>query len=172
LALLAGPACGGDDEETPAAGDTTTTTALADDAHNDADASFVRELLPHHRSLLALAALAPEQAASPQVLALAEGITSSREPEVARMEGWLGEWGEATPSAVASPPPELAAARPEAFDRMFAELVLEHHEAAAALAEDESDEGLHVGAVTLANSLAPDLEDEIADLESILRRAP
>jgi uncharacterized protein (DUF305 family) len=106
-------------------------------------------LLPHHRSLLALAALAPACAASPQVLTVAEGITSSREPEVARMEDWLDEWGEATSPAVASPTPELAAARADAFDRMLAELVLEHHEAAVTLAEDE-----------------------IADLESVLRRTP
>ena len=171
LALLLGPACGGDDEETPAAGDTTTTTALADDAHNDADVAFVRELLGHHRSLLALAALAPDRAASPQVLTLAEGITSSRAPEVARMEAWLEEWGEALPPPVPAPPPEVTAAQAEAFDRAFAELALDHHEAAVTLAEEESDDGLHVGAVALANALALELEDEIADLEAILRQA-
>ena len=54
-----------------------------------ADVAFVQMMVPHHRQALEMAALAPERAASPQVLALARRIDAAQAPEIWLMSQWL-----------------------------------------------------------------------------------
>jgi uncharacterized protein (DUF305 family) len=117
-----------------------------------ADVEFVAAMVPHHRQALELAALAPGRAVDAGVLAIADRISAVQGAEIAMMQSWLdgqddalgaghggghgGHDGElhpgmATPEQVAA----LGAATGPAFDRMFLDLMIAHHEGALVMAD-------------------------------------
>lgn len=118
---------------------------------NEADVEFVTRMVPHHAQALEMAALAPERSTNPQVLSLAERITAAQGPEIDAMQGWLAAQG----LPAADPDDhghhgmqgmvdeagmlQLRAAQGEEFDRLFLELMTEHHEGAIAMAGEAGD---------------------------------
>jgi uncharacterized protein (DUF305 family) len=109
-------------------------------------------MVPHHQQALELAALAPGRAVDVGVLAIADRISAVQGAEIAMMQSWLdgqddalgaghggghgghdGELhpGTATPEQVAA----LGAATGPAFDRMFLDLMIAHHEGALVMAD-------------------------------------
>lgn len=118
-----------------------------------ADVEFVAAMVPHHQQALALAALAPGRAVSPGVLAIADRISAVQGAEIAMMQSWLDGQddalggghgaghdggheggphpGMATPEQIDA----LEAADGPAFDRMFLDLMIAHHEGALVMAD-------------------------------------
>lgn len=119
-----------------------------------ADVEFVAAMVPHHQQALELAALAPGRATDPGVLAIADRISAVQGAEIAMLQSWLdgqdealgGGHGEghgggghagglhpgmATPEQVDA----LEAADGAAFDRMFLDLMIAHHEGALVMAD-------------------------------------
>ena len=120
-----------------------------------ADVAFIRAMIPHHAQALVMAALVPERAARDDIRMLADRIEASQEAEIAQMRRWLERRGEPAPpaghdghgdhdmgggSAHGMATPEeldrLAAARGPAFDRLFLELMIRHHEGALRMTRD------------------------------------
>ncbi len=121
----------------------------------DADARFLRDMIVHHQQALEMVALVPGRSARPEVALIAERIQVSQRDEIAIMRRWLEARGHADSSSahgahdmsahaghdMAAPPglasPEemarLAAASGPAFDRMFLELMIRHHQGALAM---------------------------------------
>ena len=119
-----------------------------------ADVEFVAAMVPHHRQALELAALAPGRAVDAGVLAIADRISAVQGAEIAMMQAWLDGQdddlvgghgaghggaghdgglhpGMATPEQVDA----LEAAAGPAFDRMFLDLMIAHHEGALVMAD-------------------------------------
>jgi uncharacterized protein (DUF305 family) len=67
---------------------------------------------------------------------------------------------------------ELEAATGPAFDRLFAELMIEHHQGAVAMANDEIANGQFADAIALAEAIVEAQEAEIAEMEAFLAQAP
>lgn len=65
---------------------------------------------------------------------------------------------------------ELGSAEGEAFDEAFLTMMIEHHEGAIAMAQDETDDGENVQALELAATIARDQATEIAEMEALLGR--
>lgn len=122
-----------------------------------ADLAFLQMMVPHHRQALEMAELAPDRAASPAVLALAERIEAAQAPEILLMAGWLTDRGVEVPQVGDDPgmwdhgthghdgmagmltPAELVAladAEGEEFDRLFLAGMVRHHEGAVQMARD------------------------------------
>ncbi|MEU6403280.1 DUF305 domain-containing protein [Streptomyces sp. NPDC046985] len=78
-----------------------TADGAAPSGHNAQDVAFARQMIPHHRQALAMAALVPQRAGSRQVRELAERIRKAQAPEIAEMSGWLRAWGAQAPDAEA-----------------------------------------------------------------------
>lgn len=173
-APLALAGCGGDDPEGMA-------------AHNDADVTFAQEMIPHHRQAVEMAALAEDRAEDPAVRGLAEDIEAAQAPEIATMNQWLEAWGEDVPtdsmdhsdmghgSSEAMPGmmsgeemAELEQAEGAAFDRLFLELMVEHHEGALEMARTQQAEGENPDALALAERIEADQEAEIAEMQRLL----
>jgi uncharacterized protein (DUF305 family) len=66
----------------------------------------------------------------------------------------------------------LEAASGAEFDRMFAEMMIEHHQGAIDMANDEIANGQHPEAIELAEAIVEAQEAEITEFEDFLQQAP
>jgi uncharacterized protein (DUF305 family) len=124
---------------------TTEATGTVDD-FNDADVAFAQGMIPHHEQAVAMAELAldPTSGAGPAVLDLAARIEAGQGPEIELMTGWLTAREQPLEmdmghdhdmSAVdgmmsAEDMEALAAATGADFDRLWTEMMIDHHEGA------------------------------------------
>lgn len=151
-------------------GEPTTTIAPGETAQMEnsgawgqGDVDFVLAMVPHHTQALRMAELAPERASDERVRAIADRILAAQGPEIDVMQSWLATNGlpEADPEdhghhdmqGMASSEQLLAltSAEGEEFDRLFLQLMSEHHEGALAMAD---------AAVEASN---PQVQDMITD---------
>lgn len=174
-ALLALTACAGDDSTT------------SGETHNDADVTFATEMIPHHQQAVEMAELAADRAHDPEVQQLAEDIQAAQGPEIDTMTQWLEDWGQQVPSddmdhgdmghGGAEEMPgmmdeaemaRLTGSDGAAFDRMFLQMMVEHHEGAIEMARTEQANGRNPDAIALAEQVETDQEAEIAEMEDLL----
>ena len=121
---------------------------VADTRYTASDATFMRNMIPHHQQALKMSKLAAARTNSPEVLDISARIEASQGDEIAFMEQWLVQRGEpiriemqphahhsmrgmATPEQMGA----LAAASATEFDRQFLTLMITHHEGALHMVE-------------------------------------
>ncbi|MGI9002467.1 MAG: DUF305 domain-containing protein [Pseudonocardia sp.] len=157
------------------------TAAATQGVQNDADVQFVQGMVPHHRQAVEMAALAAGRSQNPQVLDLAVRIGRAQEPEIATMTAWLQEWGveggrggmdHGGMSGMMTPAQmqQLRQASGVAFDRMFLQMMTEHHRGAVEMAERELGEGADPAAKQLAQTIIDTQQGEIAEMEALLQQ--
>ena len=118
---------------------------LAQPAASDADVRFMQGMIAHHAQALEMTELLKTRTRSEDMKKLAERIEVSQADEIRMMREWLEARGAAVPSEHAHHAPGaplmpgmltaeemrgLAAAEGEAFDRLFLESMIKHHEGA------------------------------------------
>jgi len=127
-------------------------TSLAGTRYTEADVRFMQDMIPHHHQALVMSALVPERTNRNELLEVAGRIETSQADEIEFMQNWLDARGETVPdptahgamhmhhtmTGMATPEQmaELEAADGAAFDRMFLELMIEHHKGALTMVED------------------------------------
>jgi len=178
--LMALAACSSDDD-----GTVTAPEESSDAAHNDADVAFAQGMIPHHQQAVEMAQLAEGRAEDPAVLDLAGRIEAAQAPEIEQLTAWLEEWGEdpagmegmegmeGMDSATMSTEDmeALEAASGPEFDRMFLEMMIEHHEGAIAMAETEIESGEFPDAVAMAEEIVATQQAEIDEMTDLLAGA-
>jgi uncharacterized protein (DUF305 family) len=168
---------------TPTAGTGTSSGTAAPGPFDDADVMFAQMMIPHHRQALEMARLADGRAEDPEVKKLVAAIERAQDPEIRKMRDWLREWGEPESAPrdhgsghgmsgmmTEQQMKQLAAARGRAFDRLFAELMIAHHDGAVEMARQELRDGRNATARRLADDVARTQSAEIAELRKILDR--
>lgn len=186
VVVLAGCSNGADDG-TAAGGSAASSaagsaSASASAEFNDADVAFVQGMLPHHEGALEMAQLAEGRAQDPRVLDLASRIEAAQEPEIETMTGWLAAWGQPESDDMGGMDhgggmdmggmdmdmSGLEAASGTEFDRMFLEMMSEHHQQAVEMAETEISDGENTDAVALAEEISTSQAAEIEEMQTVL----
>jgi uncharacterized protein (DUF305 family) len=123
-------------EATPSPDSSATSTKFS-----STDLMFAEMMIPHHEQAIEMSQLALERSQDPEVLALAREILAAQGPEIEEMKSWgqlnlnmhqghmmMGMLSEKQMSA-------LAAASGPAFDRLFLEGMIVHHQGAIQMAQ-------------------------------------
>ncbi|GHE65065.1 DUF305 domain-containing protein [Streptomyces capitiformicae] len=173
---------------TPTAGDNP-----APGAFNDADVMFAQMMIPHHEQALEMAELADGRASDTEIKSLAADIEKAQDPEIQTMKSWLKAWGKPESAEESMPGMDhgsggmdhgsgmsgmmseedmqkLEAAKGTEFDRMFAEMMIEHHKGAITMAEDEQKNGRNATAKKLAADVVKTQSAEVEKFDKILDR--
>jgi uncharacterized protein (DUF305 family) len=180
---LGGLAACGDDSHSAGATTQTTTAAMTQLGVNGADVTFAQMMIPHHEQAIEMSELAldPNAGAGPAVTALARTVKGAQDPEIATMKRWLTTWGAPTAppaddhdmSAMpgmmsASQMTALGAARGTAFDRMWLEMMIRHHEGAIAMADEVLAGGTNAEVKALAAQVVAGQRAEIDEMRRLL----
>lgn len=151
-------------------------------SYNDADVHFAQMMIPHHEQAVAMAKLADGRAADSEIKGIATKIEKAQDPEIKTMTGWLQSWGK--PTAMGDMPgmdmgdgmmsdkdmEELKAMKGTEFDKMFAQMMIDHHNGAISMAKKEQKDGENVDAVKMAGDIVTGQSAEVKQLQSILDR--
>lgn len=181
-------ACGGDE---PTAAPAAERTAANGDTFNAADVAFAADMIPHHADALVMVDMTQGRDLSPELAQLAEEIRDAQAPEIEQMADWLTAWGEEVPETsrdhvnshdmadmgddtddqMTMDPDDMAmleAAEGTAFETIWLEMMIEHHEGAIEMAESEQADGLFPDALGLAESIETSQTAEIDLMEGLL----
>jgi uncharacterized protein (DUF305 family) len=126
---------------------------IADTRYSPDDVRFMQDMIIHHQQAIDMAALVKDRTNRPEIVNVASRIDASQADEMKFMRNWLRERGQAVSDAhsahmmpaasgdhgaMGMATPEqmaaLAAAKGLAFDRMFLERMIAHHEGAVTMA--------------------------------------
>lgn len=146
---------------------------------NSADVMFAQMMIPHHEQAIEMSdMLLAKTDIDAEVIALAEQIKAAQQPEIEQMEEWLDAWGADMPGMddmhhgdgmMSEDDMEaLEAATGTEAARLFLEQMIEHHEGAIDMAQDEVDNGENADAVALANDIITSQTEEIATMRELL----
>ncbi|HEY9558903.1 MAG TPA: DUF305 domain-containing protein [Acidimicrobiales bacterium] len=180
LSLFAAAACSSDDDPSTVEAGEEQEEQVAE--FNDADVAFAQQMIPHHQQAVEMAQLAADRAERQEVKDLAARVEAAQAPEIATLEGWLGEWGEDLPMEGMDMDhgqdgmgmmsdkdmSMLESASGAEFDRLFLEMMVRHHSGAIDMAEEELRDGQHPGALEMAQEIKDTQEAEVAEMEALL----
>ena len=155
---------------------------------NSDDIVFAQLMIPHHQQAVAMAELALTRATSADVKALATQIKGAQGPEITTMTGWLAAWGQPKTMANSSSMggmdmggmtesgmmsdqdmASLAAATGAAFDTMWLQMMIAHHQGAVGMADQIVANGSNVEVKALAQSIIDGQNVEITTMEKLLK---
>lgn len=142
------------------------------------DVMFAQMMIPHHEQAVEMSALAGPNSASAEIVDLAGRISAAQGPEIAQMEAMLDRWG--VPQMMDHSGHQMAgmvsdedmdrlrAATGPAFDRLFLELMIAHHEGAIDMTEDPLENGTDPELQTLLREIVEAQTAEIAEMQAML----
>ncbi|WP_158847902.1 DUF305 domain-containing protein [Saccharothrix deserti] len=161
---------------------TSTAAAAPSGEHNDADITFAQGMIPHHQGALEMAELAEGRTSNAKVLDLASRIEKAQDPEIKTMTDWLKAWGAEAPTGMpgmdhgTSMPgmgteemDMLKQAKDAGFDKMFLEMMIEHHQGAIDMSNTELQQGSNADAKKLAQDIIDAQQKEITEMQDLLK---
>lgn len=158
-------------------------------SHNRADTRFVEAMIIHHLQALRMADEALQRTDDEQVRALARTIKFTRPGEIERLRAWLSSWGE-TPSGARNAVgdaagsvhavgtsamiseaalDEVTASEHDSFDRLWLQMMIEHHERAVDASKTEQADGCSPDAMRLARQVELAQRRLVGHMEACLR---
>jgi uncharacterized protein (DUF305 family) len=188
IALLAG--CSGNNDM---AGMNHSSTAPAPTSSGQAagnnadDVAFAQGMVPHHQQAIDMAKLVSTRSQNPKVLELAKKVEAAQDPEITKMNEWLKAWG--APASTSMPGMDhgsmpgmsgmmsaedmkmLEQAKGAAFDKMWLEMMIKHHEGAVEMAKTELTKGSSADAKKLAQEIINAQQKEITEMQGMLKSA-
>lgn len=155
--------------------------------HNDADATFARDMVPHHEQAIVMSDIVlAKEGVDQRVLDLADRIKAAQGPEIDTMRQWLADWqvpaadqhgghdgahgaGHEDMGMMTEPElDQLRAAQGVDAARQFLTGMIAHHEGAVRMAQTEVDNGKNSDAVRLAREIIDSQQREIDEMRQLL----
>ena len=193
MAVIGACSTAGTKEATSSPAPTSAQSATSAQAapHNRADMMFAHMMIPHHEQAIEMSdIILSKQDIDPRVVDLATQIKAAQGPEIAQMQGWLKQWGmkmEDMPPMgdmpghggmgnMAGMEGMMSPAQMEALknaqglqaSELFLTGMIEHHEGALTMAQDEITNGQFPDAITMAKSILQSQQKEIDTMNQIL----
>lgn len=189
VGMLGVAACGNDKTASPAtqqasASAPTAGTPAAGASFNHADVTFTQSMIPHHQQAVEMAdmALDPKVGAGEKVRDLASRIKTGQNPEIELMNGWLTAWGQPMPMDMgpgqdmasmdgmmsAQEMSSLGSTTGPAFDKMWLDMMIRHHQGAIAMAQTLKASGSNTDVLALADQVITAQQGEIAEMNTML----
>ena len=147
---------------------------------NDADVMFLQMMYPHHAQAVDMAKLVPTRSQNQQVKDLATAIEKAQAPEMQQMTTLLAGFGKPAPSATMSHSmpglmtpqqmTELTGLSGAAFDKMWLQMMVEHHQGAITMANDELKNGTNADAKAMAQAIITAQQAEITTMNGMLAK--
>lgn len=171
-----------------------TTLAIPANAdYNATDVGFAQGMIPHHAQAIEMADMALQKSTNEPVLKLARAIKGAQDPEIQQMTTWLNNRGQKVPDASASMDhsshamdgmgsmmmggmmteadmKKLNESTGTAFDRLWLQLMIQHHEGAITMAKEELAKGKNPEMQTLAQAIISGQQKEIDEMNGLLKQ--
>jgi uncharacterized protein (DUF305 family) len=174
--LLGGCTAGGGAGETSA-------PPIVSEQVTEADAEWMAGMAEHHDQAVALAALADGRADDPEVLASAERIATSQSAEADALRAWLerrglgdhdaSHGGDGMPGEISATTfAQAESATGAAFDRIFLDAMIRHHEGAVQMSEERLAAAGDPAVTRWARTIATGQSIEIERLRALATRLP
>ena len=164
---------------------------IAEDAvFNAGDVAFVQGMIPHHKQAVEMATIAldPARNAGAKVKDLATRIQGAQDPEIELMTGWLKDWGRPVDGMggmsmegmdmadldgmegmmTSEEMSGLEAATGPAFDKLWLEMMIRHHQGAVAMSKTIETDGKAAVVKELGGKIISAQETEIAEMQQLL----
>ena len=143
---------------------------------------FAQMMIPHHEQAIEMSDIALKyDGTSPAVRELATQIKAAQQPEIDQMTSWLEEWGMPWVGGMMeghsmgggmmsdADMNELENVQGAAFNTLWLELMIEHHEGAIDMAEGVLSTTEEPRVIALANAIIESQAKEIATMRSALQ---
>lgn len=147
---------------------------------NDADVMFLQMMYPHHAQAIEMAKLVPGRSQNQQVITLAQNIEKAQGPEMTQMTSLLQSFGKPAPTAdsghMAGMPGMMSAEQMNAltglsgaaFDRMWLQMMIDHHTGAITMSNTELRDGTNPDAKKMAEAIIANQQAEISQMQGML----
>ena len=165
--------------------------AIAADAAFDADdVTFAQGMILHHQQAVEMSTIAldPARNAGAKVKDLASRIQGAQDPEIELMTRWLKEWGQPVDGMggmsmegmdvadmdgmegmmTVEEMTGLEAATGPAFDKLWLDMMVRHHQGAVAMSKTVETDGKATVVRELAGKIVSAQEAEIAEMKQLL----
>ncbi|WP_181777203.1 DUF305 domain-containing protein [Amycolatopsis pittospori] len=155
------------------------------DQPNEADVEYMTMMIPHHRQAKVMTDLVPGKTANEQIRAIAGRISVAQDGEVAMMRTWLTDRGKPVPGegheghggahdhalmpgmATEAQLADLRAASGVAFEKLFLDLMIAHHQGALTMAETQLGKGVEIKAQEMAQEVITGQSAEIERMKTM-----
>ncbi len=159
-------------------------------SHNAADITFAETMVKHHQQAIDLSRMVAAASTNPDLIALADQIIATQQPEINILNVFLVQWNE-NPDAQTDPETgddplepsiqgmvddatvaQLQSLRGAEFDRLWLQSMIAQHQGGVDMADDEMAVGVNVDAIAIAKTIAAGLGSQIVSMKQMLEGMP
>ncbi|WP_405485748.1 DUF305 domain-containing protein [Nocardia sp. NBC_00511] len=162
-------------------GGMTSAPAASRSDFNAADVTFLQMMYPHHAQAVEMARLVPSRSQNQQLITLANSVEQAQAPEMQQFSTLLAAFGKSAPSAEMNHDmtgmmskdqmSKLEASSGADFDKMWMQMMIEHHQGAITMANTELAQGTNPDAKALAQSIVTAQQTEIDQMNTMLAQS-
>lgn len=137
---------------------------------------FLDTMAMHHQMAMHMASLVESRSANQELKDMAKKMMAEQEKEIAQLKGWKEQWYAGKPEAMNMKMPgmpesmkgmsgdKLMSAKGEQFDRMFVDMMSQHHKGAIKMAQTAAPKLQHAEVKEFANKLVEMQKKEVAHM--------
>ncbi|AYF78637.1 DUF305 domain-containing protein [Nocardia yunnanensis] len=143
--------------------------------------NFLTMMYPHHAQAVEMAKLVPTRSQNQQLITLAQAVEQAQSPEMQQITTLLQSFGKPTPSGemnhdmpgimTKDQMAKLEAASGPEFDKLWMQMMIQHHQGAIDMANTELAQGNNADSKSLAQSIVTAQQQEITQMNTMLSQS-